>query len=70
MVADAAQILHWLWPWYKPAASAPIQPLAWELPYAADTALKRQKIKIIKQCSRRLRVKFHRNEADNPVGFK
>ena len=35
----------WLWLWCRPAAAAPIQPLAWELPYAAGTALKRQKEK-------------------------
>ena len=28
-----------LWLWGKPAAVAPIQPLAWELPYAASAAL-------------------------------
>ena len=27
-----------LWLWCKPAAAAPIQPLAWELPYVADVA--------------------------------
>ena len=32
-----------LWLWYKLAAAAPIQPLAWELPCAAGAALKRQK---------------------------
>ena len=26
--------------WRRPAAAAPIQPLAWELPYAAPVALK------------------------------
>ena len=29
------------WLWYRPAALAPIRPPAWELPYAAGTALKR-----------------------------
>ena len=29
-----------LWLWRKPAAGAPIQPLSWELPYAAPVALK------------------------------
>ena len=29
----------------RPAAAAPIQPLAWEPPYAAGMALKRQKKK-------------------------
>ena len=32
-----------LWLWHKLAAAALIQPLAWELPYAAGAALKRQK---------------------------
>ena len=32
-----------LWLWRKPAATAPIGPLAWEPPYAAGAALKRQK---------------------------
>ena len=29
--------------WFRPAATAPIQPLAWELPYAAGAALKSKK---------------------------
>ena len=33
-----------LWLWHKPAAEAPIRPLAWELPYAAD-ALKNKRTK-------------------------
>ena len=32
-----------LWLWCRPAAAAPFQPLAWELPYAADAALKKKK---------------------------
>ena len=35
-----------LWLWCRPAATAPIQPLAWEPPYAKAVALKRQKEKI------------------------
>ena len=35
--------LLWLWLWL--AATAPIQPLAWETPYATGAALKRQKDK-------------------------
>ena len=31
------------WLWHRPAAIAPIGPLAWEPPYAAGAALKRQK---------------------------
>ena len=34
-----------LWLWGRPAATALIQPLAWELPYAAGVALKRFKKK-------------------------
>ena len=34
-----------LWLWCRPAATAPIQPLAWELPYALGAAPKSQKKK-------------------------
>ena len=34
-----------LWLWCRPAATAPIQPLAWELPYAMHMVLKRKKKK-------------------------
>ena len=34
-----------LWLWRRPAAAVPVQPLAWELPYAAGAALKRKKKK-------------------------
>ena len=34
-----------LWLWRRPAAVAPIRPLAWEPPYAAGAALKRPKKK-------------------------
>ena len=32
--------LAWLWLWWRPAAVAPIRPLAWEPPCAAGAALK------------------------------
>ena len=32
-----------LWLWGRPAAVAPILPLAWEFPYATGEALKREK---------------------------
>ena len=35
--------LLWLWVWL--AAAAPIQPLAWERPYASDSAIKKKKTK-------------------------
>ena len=34
-----------LWLWWRPAATAPIQPLAWEPPYAAGAALQKKKQK-------------------------
>ena len=33
-----------LWPWRRPAAAAPIPPLAWELPCATGVAITRKKI--------------------------
>ena len=36
-------VLPWLW--YRPAATAPIRPLAWEPPYAASVTLKKQEKK-------------------------
>ena len=35
----------WLWLWCSLAATVPIQPLAWEPPYAVGAAVKRQKTK-------------------------
>ena len=32
-----------LWLWCRPAAVAPVRPLAWEPPFAMGVALKRQK---------------------------
>ena len=37
--------LAWLWLWRRPAALAPVQPLAWELPYAAGAARNKQTVK-------------------------
>ena len=34
-----------LWLWCRPAASAPIRPLAWEPPYATGATLKKKKQK-------------------------
>ena len=34
-----------LWLWQRPAATALIQPLAWEPPYGVGAALNRQKTK-------------------------
>ena len=32
-----------LWLWRRPAATAPIRPLAWEPPYALESALEKAK---------------------------
>ena len=40
-----------LWLWCRLAAVAPIQPVAWELPYVVGVALKRQKKKKKKKSS-------------------
>ena len=43
----------WLWLWHRPVAAAPIQPLAWELLYAQDVALRclnKKKKKKKKKC--------------------
>ena len=34
-------MLLWLWLWRRPEATALIQPVVWELPYAVGVALKR-----------------------------
>ena len=49
VVADVAWIWHCCGCWCRPALTAPIQPLAWEHPYAAGVALKRQKTKKLKK---------------------
>ena len=46
----------WLWLWCRPVATAPIEPLAWEPPYAVDVALERQKDK--KNTLRQMTVKL------------
>ena len=34
-----------LWLWCRPAAEAPIRPLAWKLPCATDAALKKNRFR-------------------------
>ena len=43
--SDLLWLWLWLWLWPRPAAVAPIQPLAWETPNATGMALKRIKKK-------------------------
>ena len=54
-----------LWLWCKPAAIAPIGPLAWESPYAVDAALgnmKRQKKKKRKKERKWVKMELTRHE--------
>ena len=46
-LAQWAKDSELLWLWCRPAATAPIGPLAWEPSYAMGAALKRQKTKKI-----------------------
>ena len=46
-----------LWLWRRPAATAPMQPLAWEPPYALGMALKRLKKKEKKDMLKESQVK-------------
>ena len=53
-----------LWLWHKPAAVAPIRPLAWEPPYAAGAAqetAKRQKKKKKKKKKAKTKTKTKQN---------
>ena len=45
VVLRHGSVLVLLWLWCRPAAAAPIRPLAWEPPYAVGAAFKRQKKK-------------------------
>ena len=45
-----------LWLWCRPAATALIQPLAWELPYAMGVALKKKESKIYNQIKSELKT--------------
>ena len=61
-VANVAGIWHHCgcgvgrWLWCRPAAAALIQPLSWELPYAAGVALKSKKKK------KKKKKKFNKNK--------
>ena len=46
-----------LWLWWRPAATAPIRPLAWEPPYAAGAAQEMAK----RQKQKQNKIKKHSN---------
>ena len=50
------RIQHYRELWHRPTATAPIEPLAWELPYAAGAALKRKKERNISSIKRSLQL--------------
>ena len=52
--------LTFLWLWHRPVATAPLRPLAWETPYGAGAAVKRQKDK--KKKKKRERKKGRKKE--------
>ena len=57
-----------LWLWHRPAAMAPIGPLAWELPYAVGAALKSKKEKERKaRLPRRVRFEDEPTLGSEPV---
>ena len=43
VVCRRSSVLVLLWLWCRPAAAAPIRPLAWEPPYDVGAALKKKK---------------------------
>ena len=53
-----------LWLWCRPAAAAPIQPLAWELPYATGAVLKQNKTK------KQTKLSEHRGVEENSWSYK
>ena len=58
-------VLLWL---CRPAAVAPIQPLAWELPYASGVALKSKTNKIVTQYQKEIKICW-KNEGEK-MSFK
>ena len=57
-----------LWLWCRPAAAAPIGPLAWKPPYAAGVTLKRQKKKNVITPKKRLKVPINYTGFDIAAG--
>ena len=56
MVVRDGSDLEWLWLWCRPAAVAPIWPLAWEPPYALEAALEKAKKKKKKKKIQKIQV--------------
>ena len=58
-----------LWLWYRPAAMAPIWPLAWEFPYDVNVVLKRRKEKR-KNTQKHVSMKSQREASKFWINFK
>ena len=56
-------VLLWFWP--RPAATAPIGPLAWESPYAAEVALEVAK----RQKKKKFSTEYRRNSPHHNKGY-
>ena len=56
-----------LWLWRRPAAIAPVRPLAWEPPYAAAAALKK-KGKNTKKKKKKKKKKIHLHVITSTLG--
>ena len=46
-----------LWLWRRPVATAPMQPLAWEPPYAAGAAKEKATITTKRQKNKKIKIK-------------
>ena len=57
-----------LWLWYRQVATAPIQPLTWEFPYAATAALKKKKKKKEKKRKRKKKIKKEKKSTNTGEG--
>ena len=56
--------LELLWLWCRPAAAAPIRPLAWKPPFAAGAALKN------KQTNKKRFQRLKQSKLDDNSGYK
>ena len=56
-----------LWLWHRLAAASPIQPLAWELPYATGAAVKGKGEKKRKEEKRQEKKKERKRDTDKLI---
>ena len=58
------------WLWYRSAAIAPIQPLAWEPPYAAGATLKRPKKQNKTKQKTKTKTKQNKKTKTKPLSYR